>query len=55
MVRCTRRQGYSEQARILEAVRQGSFNAPIYANLFDDEDGEGHNPIWSRGRKPNGD
>jgi uncharacterized protein (DUF736 family) len=32
-----------------------SFNAPIYANLFDDEDGEGFTLIWSRGRKPNGD
>ena len=28
-----------------------SFNAPIYANLFDDEDGESHSLIWSR---PNG-
>ena len=25
-----------------------SFNAPIYANLFDDEDGESHSLIWSR-------
>ena len=32
-----------------------SFNAPIYANLFDDEDGEGYSLIWSRSRKPNGD
>ena len=32
-----------------------SFNAPIYANLFGDEDGEGFTLIWSRGRKPNGD
>lgn len=32
-----------------------SFNAPIYANLFDDEDGEGFSLIWSRSRKPNGD
>ena len=32
-----------------------SFNAPIYANLFDDEDGEGYSLIWSRGRKANGD
>ena len=32
-----------------------SVNAPIYANLFDDEDGEGFTLIWSRGRKPNGD
>ena len=32
-----------------------SFNAPIYANLFDDEDAETHTLIWSRSRKPNGD
>ena len=32
-----------------------SFNAPIYANLFDDEDGEGYTLIWSRPSKPNGD
>ena len=32
-----------------------SFNAPIYANLFADEDGEGHTLIWSRSRKANGD
>ncbi|AZO41376.1 DUF736 domain-containing protein [Mesorhizobium sp. M7D.F.Ca.US.005.01.1.1] len=25
-----------------------SFNAPIYANLFDDEEGEGISLIWSR-------
>ena len=31
-----------------------SFNAPIYANLFDDEDGESCTLIWSRPRK-NGD
>ena len=31
-----------------------SFNAPIYANLFDDEDGDGFTLIWSRGRKANG-
>jgi uncharacterized protein (DUF736 family) len=28
-----------------------SFNAPIFANLFDDEDDEGYSLIWSR---PNG-
>ena len=28
-----------------------SFTSPIYANLFDDEDGEGYSLIWSR---PNG-
>ena len=32
-----------------------SFNAPIYANLFDDEDAETATLIWSRSRKPNGD
>ena len=25
-----------------------SFNAPIYANLFDDDEGEGFSLIWSR-------
>ena len=32
-----------------------SFNAPIYANLFDDEDDEDYTLIWYRSRKPNGD
>jgi uncharacterized protein (DUF736 family) len=32
-----------------------SFPAPIYANLFDDEEGEGYTLIWSRSRKANGD
>ncbi len=32
-----------------------SFNAPIYANLFDDEDGDGSTLIWSRARRQNGD
>ena len=32
-----------------------SFTAPIYANLFDDEDAETFTLIWSRSRKPNGD
>ncbi|OJU34978.1 MAG: hypothetical protein BGN99_24745 [Alphaproteobacteria bacterium 65-37] len=31
-----------------------SFNAPIFANLFDDEDGEGFTLIWSRSRRKNG-
>ena len=31
-----------------------SFNATIFANLFDDEDGEGYTLIWSRARKTNG-
>ena len=31
-----------------------SFTAPIYANLFEDEDGEGYRLIWSRGRRANG-
>ena len=32
-----------------------SFNTPIHANLFDDEDGDGHTLIWSRARRQNGD
>ena len=32
-----------------------SFNAPIYANLFDDEDADTYTLIWSRGRKATGD
>ena len=32
-----------------------SFNAPIFANLFDDEDGEGYTLIWSRPSKRTGD
>jgi uncharacterized protein (DUF736 family) len=28
-----------------------SFTAPIYANLFNDEGGEGFNQLWSRPRK----
>ena len=31
-----------------------SFNAPIYANLFDDEEGDDYTLIWSRPRKSNG-
>ena len=31
-----------------------SFNAPIYANLFDEEGGESYTLIWSRARKANG-
>lgn len=31
-----------------------SFNAPIYANLFDDEEGEGFSLIWSRPSRRNG-
>ena len=29
-----------------------SFSAPIYANLFEDEGGEGYTLIWTRSRKP---
>ena len=32
-----------------------SFNAPIYANLFDDEDGESSSLIWSRPNTRRGD
>ena len=32
-----------------------SFNSAIFANLFDDEDGESFSLIWSRSRRKNGD
>jgi uncharacterized protein (DUF736 family) len=32
-----------------------SFTTPIYANLFDEPEGEGYTLIWSRSRKANGD
>ena len=32
-----------------------SFTAPIYASLFEDEDGESSTLIWSRSRKANAD
>ncbi|MFQ3452432.1 DUF736 domain-containing protein [Bradyrhizobium sp. UFLA01-814] len=32
-----------------------SFTAPIFANLFDDEGGEGFSLIWSRPSRRNGD
>lgn len=32
-----------------------SFTAPIFANLFDDEDSETYTLIWSRPRKTSGD
>ncbi|HEY8247175.1 MAG TPA: DUF736 domain-containing protein [Hyphomicrobium sp.] len=32
-----------------------SFNSPIFANLFDDENGEGYSLIWSRPSRRNGD
>ena len=32
-----------------------SFTAPIYANLFHDEDGEGYSLIWSRPNNRRGD
>ncbi|HEY9092246.1 DUF736 domain-containing protein [Parasphingorhabdus sp.] len=31
-----------------------SFTAPIFANLFDDEDGKTYSLIWSRARKASG-
>ena len=46
----------SEQGRDYLSVKldDPSFNAPIFANLFDDEDGEGFTLIWSRSRRKNG-
>ena len=46
----------AEQRDYLSAkLDDPSFNAPIYANLFDDEDAETFTLIWSRSRKANGD
>ena len=47
----------SEQDRDYLSVKldDPSFTAPIYANLFDDEDGDGYSLIWSRPNRRNGD
>ena len=47
------RSGCSEQGRDYLSLKfdDPSFNAPIYANLFDDEGGEGYTLLWSRPRK----
>ncbi|MGE4483218.1 DUF736 domain-containing protein [Acidocella sp.] len=37
------------------ALDDPSFPAPIHANLFRDEDGQGFTLTWSRGRRQNGD
>ena len=46
----------SKQARPYLSVKldDPSFTAPIFANLFDDEDGKTFNLIWSRARKASG-
>ncbi len=46
----------SEEGRDYLSVKldDPSFTAPIYANLFNDEDGEGYTLIWSRPAKRNG-
>ncbi|WIW44562.1 DUF736 domain-containing protein [Bradyrhizobium sp. 62B] len=43
----------SEEGRDYLALKldDPSFIAPIYANLFDDEGGEGYTLLWSRPRK----
>ncbi|MCP3380059.1 MULTISPECIES: DUF736 domain-containing protein [unclassified Bradyrhizobium] len=43
----------SEEGRDYLSIKldDPSFNAPIYASLFDDEDGEGYTLLWSRPRK----
>ena len=45
----------SEEGRDYRSLKldDPSFNAPIYVNLFNDEDGEGYTLIWSRPRKNN--
>ena len=44
---------HSEEGRDYLSLKldDPSFNAPIYANLFDDEGGEGYTLLWSRPRK----
>lgn len=37
------------------ALNDPSFPAPVYANLFSDEDGQGFTLTWSRGRRQSGD
>ena len=41
----------SEEGRDYLSLNDPSFNSPIYANLFDDEGGEGYTLLWSRPRK----
>ena len=45
---------HSEEGRDYLSLKldDPSFNAPIYANLFDDEGGEGYTLLWTRPRKP---
>ena len=47
----------SSEGRDYLAVKLGdpSLNAPIYANLVEDQDGESYTLIWSRSRKPDED
>lgn len=47
----------SNEGRAYHSVKldDPSFNAPIYANLFEDEGGQAYTLIWSRGRKANAD
>jgi hypothetical protein len=47
----------SEEGRDYPSLKldDPSFNTPIYANLFDDKDGESYTLIWSRPRKNNAD
>jgi uncharacterized protein (DUF736 family) len=47
----------SEEGRDYLSVKldDPSFNAPIYANLFNDEGGETFSLIWSRPSRRNGD
>lgn len=40
---------------LLGQARRSLFNAPIYANLFDAEDGKGCSLVWSRRRKASAD
>ncbi|HWV51715.1 DUF736 domain-containing protein [Pseudorhodoplanes sp.] len=47
----------SNEGRLYHSVKldDPSFNAPIFANLVEDEGGEAQTLIWSRSRKANAD
>ena len=56
---CRERAAWSKQSKegrdyLSLKLDDPSFTAPIFANLFDDPDGEGYTLIWSRSRKKNG-
>ncbi|MCQ9156803.1 DUF736 domain-containing protein, partial [Acidomonas methanolica] len=49
-----RKQSAEGRAYLSLKLDDPSFSAPIFANLFSDEDAEGYTLIWSRPRGRNG-